>query len=330
MDQIILDPSWVRSTLKPVKDATYDLGSSGKRFRDLYLSREIIFSVNDAGLRANTVDGADNLRLTFSGGGAFDAAGSRGASLRLQGNEASGAGACLLLSGNAAGACILGTNGSGSLFLRTNALDRWNVNTNGALSQDATNGGSIIMPATGTGVIRGASSISTDVTGITGGTPGFTSLSDNASILPFVVLSFGANTTGANITGFKTRAATGVATTIVNSGDTLLRLQGYGADGVTFRRAGSIQLVVDGTPSSGGMPGRWEFLTTPAGSATAAVRWSILNDGVLKNNTAGNESTGAGSAALGANCPAVTVSAPYTWIKLNTSDGSAVYVPVWK
>lgn len=43
-----------------------------------------------------------------------------------------------------------------------------------------------------------------------------------------------------------------------------------------------------------------------------------------------NNATGAGSAALGANCPAVTATAPYTWLKLMSSDGSTVYAPVWK
>jgi hypothetical protein len=45
----------------------------------------------------------------------------------------------------------------------------------------------------------------------------------------------------------------------------------------------------------------------------------------IKNNT-----TGAGSALLGANSPAVTLTAPYTWFKLMSSDGSTVYVPAWK
>ena len=44
----------------------------------------------------------------------------------------------------------------------------------------------------------------------------------------------------------------------------------------------------------------------------------------------GHEATGAGSAALGSNCPAVTASAPYKWLKMTTSDGSTVYVPAWK
>ena len=42
------------------------------------------------------------------------------------------------------------------------------------------------------------------------------------------------------------------------------------------------------------------------------------------------DSTGAGSAALGANCPAVTASAPYTWVRIKTSDDSVCYIPAWK
>ena len=41
-------------------------------------------------------------------------------------------------------------------------------------------------------------------------------------------------------------------------------------------------------------------------------------------------STGAGSALLGTNSPAVTLTAPYTWITVTTSDGSTGYMPIWK
>lgn len=40
--------------------------------------------------------------------------------------------------------------------------------------------------------------------------------------------------------------------------------------------------------------------------------------------------TGAGSAALGANCPATTPPAPNTWKKVTLDDGTTGYVPVWK
>jgi len=45
---------------------------------------------------------------------------------------------------------------------------------------------------------------------------------------------------------------------------------------------------------------------------------------------AGNNSTGSGSAALGTNCPAVTLTAPYKWIEVFTADGSAAWIPAWK
>lgn len=52
--------------------------------------------------------------------------------------------------------------------------------------------------------------------------------------------------------------------------------------------------------------------------------------GRLANWVAGNQSTGAGSALLGSNSPAVTVSAPNTWWKVTLTDGSTGFIPVWK
>ena len=45
---------------------------------------------------------------------------------------------------------------------------------------------------------------------------------------------------------------------------------------------------------------------------------------------AGANTNGAGSASLGANCPAVTPATPYTWIQVKTADGSTAFIPVWK
>lgn len=44
----------------------------------------------------------------------------------------------------------------------------------------------------------------------------------------------------------------------------------------------------------------------------------------------GTSTTGAGTALLGANSPAVTNTAPYVWLTMISSDGSTVYVPAWK
>ena len=62
--------------------------------------------------------------------------------------------------------------------------------------------------------------------------------------------------------------------------------------------------------------------STSARSDAFAVRY----DGSL---VVGSVSTGSGSAALGANCPATTLTAPSTWIKMETPSGTTVYVPAW-
>lgn len=67
-----------------------------------------------------------------------------------------------------------------------------------------------------------------------------------------------------------------------------------------------------------------DVLSVAQGSGGAIIIGRIMK------TIAAQESTGAGSAALGANCPAVTLTAPYKWLKFNTSDGSTVYVPSWK
>lgn len=53
----------------------------------------------------------------------------------------------------------------------------------------------------------------------------------------------------------------------------------------------------------------------------------VIIEGRIQLN---DNTTGSGTASLSTNCPAVTPTAPYTWAKIQTSDGSVGYVPVWK
>lgn len=47
-------------------------------------------------------------------------------------------------------------------------------------------------------------------------------------------------------------------------------------------------------------------------------------------NFLATNTTGAGITAIGTNCPAVTASAPYTWIQAVSADGSTIFIPAWK
>lgn len=74
--------------------------------------------------------------------------------------------------------------------------------------------------------------------------------------------------------------------------------------------------------------GAKHMIYAAGGVAGATPVFSVDNAGQLQyyfGNT-----TGAGTALLGTNSPAVTVSAPYTWLTMLSADGSTVYVPAWK
>lgn len=86
-----------------------------------------------------------------------------------------------------------------------------------------------------------------------------------------------------------------------------------------------------GRGASAGAAGATAIGCDSAGTGASTTTQDVIAIGTalsqvqLKNNT-----TGTGSAALGANSPAITNTAPYTWFKLMSSDGSTVYVPAWK
>ena len=81
--------------------------------------------------------------------------------------------------------------------------------------------------------------------------------------------------------------------------------------------------IKDATPTTGATS-----VLIDIGAGQSSTSTVLTLNGVLK--LAGENTTGAGSAALGANSPAVTNSAPYTWARVVTSDGSTGYVPIWK
>jgi hypothetical protein len=65
-------------------------------------------------------------------------------------------------------------------------------------------------------------------------------------------------------------------------------------------------------------------------STTSATRGRIYLYGTMANVESSLESTGVGTAQFGTNSPAVTLTAPYKWLTVVTSDGSTCYIPMWK
>jgi hypothetical protein len=66
-----------------------------------------------------------------------------------------------------------------------------------------------------------------------------------------------------------------------------------------------------------------------ATTTEAVVKRLAGGGGVLANPDAVN-TTGKGSPTWGNNCPAITCTTPYTWVKATAADGSTVYIPAFK
>jgi len=99
-----------------------------------------------------------------------------------------------------------------------------------------------------------------------------------------------------------------------------LMVQGSTAStGIRMQNSNNANLFIDYTTTT------LSFLVNSA--ATATINLIGGAPGTLQFL---KDSTGAGTALLSTNCPAVTVSAPFTWWNVTTSDGSAGFIPVWK
>jgi len=95
------------------------------------------------------------------------------------------------------------------------------------------------------------------------------------------------------------------------------------AFGKSNTTTGSTVHIKDATASTG-----TTLVTIARGAGQTASSTVLTMDGVPQFG--GTNTTGAGSALLGANSPATTNTAPYTWIRIVTSDGSTAYIPAWK
>lgn len=85
---------------------------------------------------------------------------------------------------------------------------------------------------------------------------------------------------------FARSRGTEAAKTSVQDGDYLARIDGVGHDGTDYEVGAQIDMIVDGVPGPGDMPGAIVIMTTPPGSATPVERMRIDSAGNVMINTA--------------------------------------------
>lgn len=81
-----------------------------------------------------------------------------------------------------------------------------------------------------------------------------------------------------------------------------------------LKNTGTGGVAVQSAAGAGGI------LVTSGGVAKMVGQLQITHD----------DATGSGVPLLGANCPAITTAAPYTWVNMFSSDGSSVWVAAYK
>lgn len=136
----------------------------------------------------------------------------------------------------------------------------------------------LTLPTTATGAIIGEASRAANVLTTTGSSPALYASVDGSVISGAAYIGRGANTNAFELDFFKTRATTGQATTIVQSGDGLGTLRFYGANGTGYSAAGQIVATVDGTPgATTDMPGAIDFQVSADGTSTMATALKLSN-----------------------------------------------------
>lgn len=275
----------------PVTDGTFDLGSAAFRFRTLYLSTSIILSGASGLIAQGTADAADNSKIVVAGGGAANEAGTRGAQIQFGGNE--------LVGGT-------GVEGSIRMFTGNVAGARCFIGLNNAASTFAVlnTAGNTVWSISQAGVLGQGSGGGDIVFNAT--TTAVRTNSTNGSDTKEIYISSSdqnADPTRGAYLRLKGNEVAGGGDAVLESGDSV------GSD-----------ILIRVNSAAG--------VLNLATNATIAQR--ITAAGRIQNVLAANEATGGGSALLGANCPAVTVAAPFTWVRFVTSDGSDVFIPVWK
>ena len=88
-----------------------------------------------------------------------------------------------------------------------------------------------------------------------------------------------ASSAGANFSFARSRSATPGSFGVVSANDAIASINFSGDDGSAFVDAASIIASVDGTPGTGDMPGRLQFLTTADGAASPTERMRIDSSG---------------------------------------------------
>jgi hypothetical protein len=246
----------INASLVPASNVAYDLGSSSLRWRDLYLS-------------GNTIDLGGTAIKSSANGVSFTSVANAAAAVPLTVSSlqiASATGNVVTLQATATGLQTVGTTGNVVATTPGGSSGQLQYNLNGAFAGAA----NVVYASTGQ-LLRGASSARTNWLG-GGGAIGFQNEGLDAVSGSMGTVRGGVNGFPAYLIIGKTRSATVGGSDAVVNNDLIGTLDFQAADGTNMIRTASIGAAVDGTVSTGVVPGRLAIFTANAGVLTERVR----------------------------------------------------------
>lgn len=230
-----------------------------------------------------SLDTDDNDILVLAGGGAFASDGSRGASITINGEDVASIGGDIVYTAGASDIHSFFAGSTQTMLVSGTGLVTAAAGFTATTADIISTAGNVILSAQDqqVQVLSGVASVDADVITASSDTStvGYFGANTTASKLTFVANV--ADAVGTDIRGLKTRAAADAwnANTIISSGDDILSITAFGADGAEYINAAQILLESGGTPGlTTDMPGAIKFLTVPDGSGTLTLALTIEPD----------------------------------------------------
>ena len=221
-----------------------------------------------------------------------------------------------------ASALVSNTSGSDNTAVGNVAGSAINIGTSNTVIGSSA-GSSVTSGSWNTFIGRGAGNTLT--TGSNNIYLGGGSAASSASVSDEVVIGYAATGKGANTAYIAATTVYLGASTIISSVGNLgigTTTPVYGLDVAKSGASGTARFY-DQTATTGATG-----VTITRGAAQTGASTLLSVNGVVAFT--GDNTGGAGTALLGSNSPAVTNTAPYTWIKIRTADNSVAYIPAWK
>lgn len=149
-----LGTATLSSTITPGSNAAYDLGTSAAAMRSIYYATSILLNDNAGLIGSTTADAADTAVVDIAAANTGNDS-ARSAFIRLQGNEASGAGDAAISAGGASGSRLLidAPASNGTIDVAAASVGNiWQFESDGDFTSQASNGGNLIFANTAKGL----------------------------------------------------------------------------------------------------------------------------------------------------------------------------------